>query len=144
MTHSSIGLQRFIDAQQPTYETALAEIRAGRKRTHWMWYVFPQVAGLGLSETSRYFAITSLQEAREYLEHPLLGKRLIEITSALLDQPDKNARNIFGSPDDQKLHSSMTLFSLLPGADPVFRQVIDEYFNGINDERTVRLIVTSI
>ncbi len=117
------GLKRFLDAQQKDYETALAEIRNGRKTSHWMWYIFPQIDGLGFSSTSKYYAIKNLAEAKQFLEHPLLGKRLINISKELLALPGHDAHQIFGSPDDRKLRSSMTLFASLPNADLVFKNV---------------------
>ena len=118
------NLDRFIKAQENIYKEALSEIRAGRKRSHWMWYIFPQLAGLGFSETSKYYGIKDLPEAEAYTSHPVLGSRLVEICTALLGLGENNANRIFGSPDDMKLKSSMTLFSSLPKADPVFGQVL--------------------
>jgi uncharacterized protein (DUF1810 family) len=135
-----MSLQRFIDAQQSDYETALSEIKRGRKQSHWMWYIFPQIQGLGFSATSKLYAIKNLQEARQYLQHPLLGKRLKEITNALIDLPSNNAHEIFGSPDDVKLKSSMTLFATLPGADPVFESALKKFFNGERDAKTLSII----
>ncbi|HCL82338.1 MAG TPA: DUF1810 domain-containing protein, partial [Chitinophagaceae bacterium] len=117
------NLQRFIDAQHNNYEHALSEIRSGKKRTHWMWFIFPQIQGLGFSEMSLHYALRNLQEADAFLHHPVLGSRLVNICRVLLDQPDHSAHNIFGSPDDQKLKSSMTLFSSIPNASPVFQSV---------------------
>src|ERR1700709_704106 len=107
-------LSRFLTAQEKDYATALAEIKNGRKRSHWMWYIFPQIAGLGFSETSRFYALKDQAEAEAYLQHPVLGSRLIEISKALLEIEDNHATRIFGNPDDLKLKSSMTLFSALP------------------------------
>lgn len=132
------NLQRFIDAQQRDYAAALSEIRNGRKRSHWMWYIFPQVQGLGFSSTSKHYAIKDINEAQSYLEHPVLGERLIEISNTLLKLPTDNASNVFGSPDDMKLHSSMTLFSEVPGADGVFQKVLDKFFHGKKDPLTLR------
>ena len=125
-----INLQRFISAQESSYQTALSEIQAGRKRSHWMWYIFPQIQGLGYSETSRFYAIKNRSEAEAFLEHPVLGSRLIEISNELLQLQSNDAYKIFGSPDDVKLKSSMTLFASLPNPDPVFGAVLDKYFNG--------------
>lgn len=133
-------LQRFLDAQESDYQTALSEIKNGRKRSHWMWYVFPQIAGLGFSSTSKFYAIKDKAEAKEFLAHPTLGKRLIEISEALLETESKTANQIFGSPDDVKLKSSMTLFGALENADPVFQRVLDEYFDGAKDRRTLELM----
>jgi uncharacterized protein (DUF1810 family) len=134
------GLNRFLTAQERDYETALAEIKSGRKRSHWMWYIFPQIAGLGYSETSKFYAIKDRQEAEAYLSHPVLGQRLIEISNALLELEDNHAARIFGSPDDMKLKSSMTLFATLPSTDPVFTHVLAKYFNGIQDWVTLNLL----
>lgn len=133
-------LERFLAAQARDYETALAEIKGGRKRSHWMWYIFPQIAGLGFSDTSKFYALKDQAEAEAYLQHPILGKRLVEISEALLALQDDHASRIFGSPDDLKLKSSMTLFSVLPDADPVFKQVLNKFFNGIQDWETIRLL----
>lgn len=134
------SLKRFVDAQARDYHIALTEIRGGQKRSHWMWYIFPQVAGLGYSEMAKRFAIKDLPEATAYLEHPVLGPRLMEISHALLQLPGNNATAVMGSPDDLKLRSSMTLFSLVPGADPVFEAVLNKYFNGEKDKATMQLI----
>jgi uncharacterized protein (DUF1810 family) len=136
-------LQRFIDAQSRTYATALTEIRDGRKRSHWMWYVFPQFAGLGFSATSRHYAINSLEEARAYLAHPILGPRLLECCEALLSLDRSDPQEIFGSPDDLKLGSSMTLFAHVSGADSISQHVLDKYFAGQRDERTIELVAAS-
>ncbi len=134
------GITRFIDAQKKEYSIALEEIKKGRKRSHWMWYIFPQIKGLGLSETSKYYAIRNAKEAEEYLNHPLLGSRLIIICEALLDQACNDAGKIFGSPDDLKLKSSMTLFATLKGTNPVFQMVLDKFFKGRRDDKTLEII----
>jgi uncharacterized protein (DUF1810 family) len=134
------GLQRFIDAQEADYQTALAEVKNGRKQSHWMWYIFPQVQGLGFSETSKYYAIKDISEAEEYLKHPVLGKRLIFICNELLSLATNDANKIFGTPDDVKLKSSMTLFSSLQNTDPVFQLVLDKFFHGAKDNKTLQLI----
>ena len=131
-------LGRFIQAQQKDYQTALAEIKNGRKRSHWIWYIFPQIQGLGYSETSRYYAIEDIDEAGRYLQHPVLGARLIEICTVLMGLKSNDAGQIFGSPDDMKLKSSMTLFSSLPNANPVFEAVLEKFFNGQKDSLTLR------
>jgi uncharacterized protein (DUF1810 family) len=133
-------LKRFLDAQQTDYEIALAEVRKGRKKSHWMWYIFPQIQGLGFSVTSKYYAIKNIHEAEEFLKHPVLGSRLIGICNELLQLKQNNANTIFGSPDDLKLKSSMTLFAELPGADPVFQAVIEKFFNGIKDTKTLQIV----
>lgn len=134
------NLQRFLDAQENDYDRALAEIRQGRKRSHWMWYIFPQIAGLGFSETAKFYALTDLNEAQAYLDHPLLGNRLIDISSVFLTINGKPANAILGSPDDLKMKSCMTLFSLLPNADPVFQAVLDKFYNGSRDEKTLAIV----
>jgi len=134
------NLDRFIQAQQRDYATALAEIKQGRKRSHWMWYIFPQLAGLGYSETSRFYALKNAEEAQAYLNHLVLGKRLIEICTALLKLPTNSATQIFGTPDDLKLRSCVTLFAALPDAYAVFQQVLDKFFDGEGDKQTLRLM----
>jgi uncharacterized protein (DUF1810 family) len=133
-------LARFVSAQASTYAEALAEIRAGRKRTHWIWFIFPQVEGLGHSSTSMRYAIRSLDEARAYLAHPVLGPRLIECAEALLAVEGRTAPEIFPYPDDLKLRSSMTLFALAAGPGSVFDRVLDRYFRGGRDGRTLELL----
>ena len=137
---SSENLDRFLMAQQNTYQQALAEIKSGRKQSHWMWFIFPQIAGLGFSETSKFYALKDRKEARLYMEDPILGSRLIEISKALLAIEGKTANQIFGSPDDLKLKSCMTLFSELDNADPVFEAVLKKYFKGEKDQKTLRVI----
>jgi uncharacterized protein (DUF1810 family) len=134
------GLQRFIEAQEWTYQTAFSEIKQGRKQSHWMWYIFPQILGLGLSETSRFYAIKDLHEAEQLLAHPVLGGRLIRISKKLLRSTTNDAGEIFGSPDNLKLRSSMTLFAALPNTDPIFTAVLDKFFNGNKDPQTLQLI----
>lgn len=134
------NLQRFLTAQQTTYQQALAEIKSGRKQSHWMWFIFPQIAGLGFSETSKLYAIKNCEEAELYIQHAILGSRLIEISKALLNIEGKTANQVFGSPDDLKLKSCMTLFSELDNANPVFEAVLLKYFNGEKDTKTLRLI----
>ena len=135
-------LERFVDAQDRagTYGAAVAELRAGHKRSHWMWFVFPQIAGLGQSATSRTFAISSLDEARAYLMHAVLGPRLLECTGILAEQHGLTAQEIFGGVDAVKLRSSMTLFAHADPANPLFRRVLDVYYGGVADEATERLL----
>jgi len=133
-------LQKFIDAQENCYKNALKEIKNGYKKSHWMWYIFPQIIGLGQSETSQYYAIKDINEATLYLQHNLLGNRLIEISQALLDLDCDNAQKIFGYPDDLKLCSSMTLFSQIENAPNIFKNVLDKYFNGKLDVKTLELL----
>jgi uncharacterized protein (DUF1810 family) len=132
-------LRRFVDAQDAggTYDQALAELRSGRKQSHWMWFVFPQIAGLGRSPTAQRFAVSGVEEARAYLAHPLLGSRLVEAARALLDQPSRDAGDVLGSVDAQKLRSSMTLFSRAAPEEPAFGRVLDEFFGGEPDEATL-------
>ena len=133
------GLERFVQAQADSYARALREIKSGRKTSHWMWYIFPQLSGLGHSQTARYYAIRDRAEAEAYLAHPVLGKRLLEISSELLKLESSDATAVMGWPDDLKLKSSMTLFSLV-SREPVFRQVLEEYFRGEEDAYTVQAI----
>ena len=132
-------LSRFLEAQKNSYDTALREIKTGRKRSHWMWYIFPQIQGLGFSPTAQYYAICDLQEAKDYLAHPVLGARLKEISSALLDLEGLSASEIFGYPDDLKLRSCMTLFRMADLNEPIFLEVLEKYYDGKPDSRTVEL-----
>ena len=133
-------LQRFLSAQERDYDLALREIKDGKKRSHWMWYIFPQISGLGFSDMSSYYALKNLKEAEAYFRHPVLGARLMEITKVLLSKTSSDATAIFGSPDDLKLRSSMTLFSRIPGISTVFQQVLDRYYDGQNDPKTISLL----
>jgi uncharacterized protein (DUF1810 family) len=131
-------LDRFVDAQRDTYPRALAELTAGHKRGHWMWFVFPQIAGLGHSATAQRYAIADLAEARAYLAHPVLGPRLVECARALLAVRGRSAGQILGHPDDLKLRSSMTLFARAAGDPAVFRAVLDRYYGGEDDPATLQ------
>ena len=122
------NLQRFIDAQAPVYETALAELRGGRKRTHWMWFIFPQVAGLGHSPMAQRYAISGLDEARAYLIHPLLGLRLEECTEAVKIHASRSPREIFGAPDDMKFRSCLTLFAHTVPGNALFRETLMQFY----------------
>jgi uncharacterized protein (DUF1810 family) len=134
-------LQRFVTAQDPIIDTVLAELRAGRKRTHWMWFVFPQLAGLGRSSTARFYGISSMDEARAYLAHPVRGPRLDLCTRIVLASESPCLHAIFGSPDDLKFRSCMTLFSrAADDPDTPFRQALDRWCGGQPDERTLVLI----
>ena len=134
-----MDLERFVEAQDHgTYEQALAELRAGRKRTHWMWFVFPQIAGLGRSDIARHYAIGSLDEARAYLSHPVLGPRLRECAQALLDAGATDAEAVLGPVDALKLRSCMTLFARAAPDDPLFARVLERYFDGRADDATDR------
>ena len=124
------NLERFINAQENSYQIALKEIQNGEKRSHWMWFIFPQIDGLGLSSISKEYSIKNQQEAQNYLNHNILGKRLIEITSTLMKIEQKSARSIFGYPDDLKLKSSMTLFKIISSNNDIFSDVLVKYFNG--------------
>lgn len=130
-------LSRFVEAQNDSYATALEELRSGEKRSHWMWYIFPQVAGLGSSVMARRYALESVAEAEAYLGHPVLGARLIECAGALLQVRDRTAEKIMGYPDVLKLQSSMTLFSEVAGPDSPFKRVLEKYYNGAKDARTL-------
>ena len=132
-------LRRFTKAQRNTYDRALAELRNGKKQTHWMWYIFPQIDGLGHSATSRRYAIKSIEEARQYLNHPVLGKRLLECVKVILAIEGRSISEIFGDPDDMKLKSSMTLFTCIPNSPSVLFRVLDKYFNGNRDVKTLQL-----
>ena len=139
-----INLDRFITAQENDYDRALSEIVNGKKVSHWMWYIFPQFHGLGLSSTSVFYAINSREEAIAYLNHDVLSARLIEISKALLLHKNKTATEIFGRPDDMKLKSCMTLFSLVTENDSVFHQVLKQYFDGKIDLRTKELLMAQL
>lgn len=136
MTHD---LESFLTAQAPIYDQVVTELASGRKRTHWMWFIFPQIAGLGMSETSRRYAIRDLDEARAYLAHPILGARLQQCAKLVLDVRNRTAHEIFGSPDDLKLHSCATLFAQVSPPKSVFHQVLDRFFGGEEDTRTTAL-----
>jgi uncharacterized protein (DUF1810 family) len=141
MEDNLFDLQRFVTAQAPTFETALAELRAGRKQSHWMWFIFPQLRGLGRSPTARFYGIASLGEARAYLAHPVLGPRLELATQAVLSTKDLSIQQIFGSPDDLKFHSSMTLFTLASSvASNSFCESLDRWFDGKTDEASLKLL----
>lgn len=132
--------EHFYTAQKHNFARAFSEVKDGRKISHWMWFIFPQLAGLGSSEMARKYAIHNLTEAGAYLMDPVLGERLVSISKQLLAHNDKTSYEIFGSPDDMKLRSSMTLFSLLPDADPVFQEVLDVFYGGEKDPRTLALL----
>lgn len=133
------NLQRFLDAQQGDYKRALTEVRNGRKYSHWIWYIFPQLKGLGMSYNSQYYGISGKEEAEAYLAHPILGKRLREITSAFLQLKGKTAQDVFGALDAMKVLSCMTLFNEV-APDDLFQQVIDRYYQGKTDETTKRML----
>ena len=137
---TTFNLERFISAQEPCYSRVVSELRNGNKETHWMWFIFPQIDGLGSSPTARHYAIRSLAEADAYLAHPVLGARLIECTGLVNNVGSKSLREIFGSPDDMKFHSSVTLFSLIEPSEAVFEQALSKYFSGKLDERTIAIL----
>ncbi|UAX00023.1 DUF1810 domain-containing protein [Halopseudomonas nanhaiensis] len=141
MTEAAAGydLERFVEAQNGIYERALAELQSGHKQSHWMWFIFPQIAGLGQSDMARRYAIATLDEAKAYLDHPVLGERLERCAAALLPWGNRSARQIMGSPDDMKLRSSMTLFALASPQRDVFQQVLDQFFGGDYDPMTLSI-----
>jgi len=134
------NLNRFIQAQEQVYSNVLAELQNGQKTTHWMWFIFPQIEGLGQSATAQLYAIKSLDEASQYLNHPILGARLLECSDIVLGMQDRSITDIFGWPDDLKLKSSMTLFSCVANSNSVFGEVLDRYFQGKRDTRTLELV----
>ena len=144
MAYSNNDLLRFLDAQNKLYLTALSEIKKSKKETHWMWFIFPQIKGLGKSDTANYYAINDLKEATEFLEHPILGKHLIEISELFLTFRRKSADGILGDLDARKLRSSMTLFSLVENTNPVFQEVLEAFFSGESDPLTLSIINSSI
>ena len=141
-TTGSEGLERFVTAQAPVFETALRELKAGRKQSHWMWFIFPQLKGLGYSPTAQFYGIASLAEAKAYLEHLLLGPRLLACTEAVLQSSASSLRELFGSPDNLKFCSSMTLFDLAAPDHDLFERALDRWCNGQRDENTQRLLAS--
>lgn len=137
---NEFDLDRFLNAQEDDYATALSELRRGQKRSHWIWFVFPQLKGLGLSATSEHFGIKNLAEARAYVDHPVLGPRLLECCNALLSVQGRSASEIMGYPDDLKLRSSMTLFSIASPSHKEFHKVLQQFYNGEEDDKTRRLL----
>lgn len=133
-------LDRFVAAQQADYERALGELRRGRKQSHWMWYIFPQVQGLGHSFMSRRYALSGVEEARAYLAHPVLGPRLLECCRAALETGSSNPREVFGTPDDLKFRSCLTLFALADPAEPVFAELLDKFYGGKKDPQTLDIL----
>jgi uncharacterized protein (DUF1810 family) len=134
------NLQRFLDAQSGTYAQALRELRNGQKRSHWMWFIFPQVSGLGFSEDSRFYAIRSLDEARAYLEHPVLGPRLVECSAAVLALEGRTSLDIFGSIDALKFRSSLTLFTRVSARGSIFEKSLEKYYSGEPDLKTLHVL----
>lgn len=140
MTREAFDLERFVAAQEGIYPAALAELRAGAKRTHWMWFIFPQIAGLGHSPTAQYYALSGLGEAQAYLAHRVLGRRILECTEAVNAVGGRSALDIFGRPDDLKFCSSMTLFEAAAPDVDTFTRAIDLYFGGVRDSRTIEIL----
>lgn len=136
-TDDRFQLQRFVDAQQPIYEAVLNELRGGRKRSHWMWFIFPQISGLGHSATAQTFAVSSLAEAAAYMEHPTLGSRLRECSALVANIEGRSVDEIFDYPDDLKFHSSMTLFAHAAPQEPIFAACLQKYFGGQPDPLTI-------
>jgi uncharacterized protein (DUF1810 family) len=136
-------LNRFVQAQEDDYERALSELKSGRKRSHWMWYIFPQFDGLGFSTTSKRYSIKSVAEAKAYLSHPILGPRLTECVEAVLSVEGRSAHEIFGSPDDMKLRSCATLFASISPKSSIFDQLLEKFFQGERDGKTLRLLNVS-
>lgn len=137
---SDYDLQRFVDAQDPVWSAVRSELKQGRKRTHWMWFVFPQLAGLGLSATAQHYALADLTEAQLYVEHEVLGPRLHQAATLVEKVEGRGVAEIFGYPDDLKLHSSITLFAEAAPTDPIFGKILQKYFGGTPDERTLDLL----
>ncbi len=134
------GLDRFLSAQEKSYQTALQEIQEGQKRSHWMWYIFPQIAGLGRSQTAQYYAIKDINEAKDYMKNKTLRKNLLEISQTLLEIKSSDPVRVMGWPDDMKLKSSMTLFLMAAPECDVFQKVLDKFFHGEKDEKTLRIL----
>lgn len=133
-------LQKFRDAHKHYFQTALAEIKSGRKKSHWMWFIFPQIEGLGRSETAKFYSIKNLKEAHEFLNDPVLGRNLIKICGTLLSLKSDDASEIFGYPDDIKLKSSMTLFSEVPNAPEIFCRILEKFFKSETDQNTLKIL----
>lgn len=142
MPHAAFDLDRFLDAQRPVIDQARAELVAGEKRSHWMWFVFPQLAGLGRSPTAQHYGIAGLAEAHAYLAHPILGGRLVELTRLVNGVEGRTALQIFGSPDDLKFRSSMTLFAKAAPQEPAFAEALERYYAGEPDPRTLAILGT--
>ncbi|KQO22869.1 calpastatin [Flavobacterium sp. Leaf82] len=140
MAYNTKELVRFLDAQNKLYLSALSEIKKGKKESPWMWFIFPQIKGLGSCDTSKFYEIKNADEAIAFLEHPILGKHLIEITAELIKTDEKTAEEIFGNPDNEKLQSCMTLFASIQNSEPVFNDVLDKYFDGSSDFHTLQLL----
>ena len=140
MNNNAENLYRVIDAQEDVYHKVIQELRNGQKQSHWMWFIFPQIAGLGYSSTAKYYAIQNVDEARAYLAHPTVGARLLECTEIVVAHKDLSALTIFGDIDEMKLRSSMTLFAHIAGPESVYQQALDKYFDGAQDHRTLDIL----
>src|SRR5262249_27628323 len=134
------NLRRFVEAQEEDFERALSELKSGKKRTHWMWYIFPQLDGLGFSSTAKHYSIKSIEEARAYLDHPVLGPRLLECAEEVVRIEGRSATEIFGSPDDLKLRSCATLFACISPPGSVFERLLEKFYGGRRDDKTLRLL----
>ena len=143
MDYNNKELVRFLDAQNKLYLSALSEIKKGKKESPWMWFIFPQIKGLGSCDTSKFYEIKNADEAIAFLEHPILGKHLIEITAELIKTDKKTAEDIFGNPDNEKLQSCMTLFASVQNSEPIFEEVLDKYFDGSSDFHTLQLLYSN-
>ncbi|CAD0000896.1 DUF1810 domain-containing protein [Flavobacterium chungangense] len=144
MAYANNDLTRFLDAQNKLYLTAYSELKKGKKETHWMWFIFPQLKGLGKSTLAKYYALADLKEAEDFLNHPILAKHLIEICKVLLEYKTKSIEAILGELDARKLRSSMTLFSQVENADPVFQEILDVFFLGYSDPLTLSRTAVSL
>lgn len=143
MVYNNKELIRFLDAQNKLYLSALSEIKKGKKESPWMWFIFPQIKGVGSCDTSKFYEIKNADEAIAFLEHPILGKHLIEITAELIKTDEKTAEDIFGNQDNEKLQSCMTLFASVQNSEPVFNEVLDKYFDGSSDFHTLQLLYSN-
>lgn len=139
-TSNNANFDDFIQAQNAIYSSVIKELSQGKKRTHWMWFIFPQIRGLGYSTMAQRFALDNKAQAQQYLQHKILGKRLLECAELLLQQPDKSALEIFGTPDNLKLHSSLTLFALATDKGSIFNQLLNQFFSGKYDSNTVTIL----
>jgi len=144
MAYNNNELLRFLDAQNKLYLTALDEIKNGKKESPWMWFIFPQIKGMGSSDTSKFYEIKNADEAIAFLEHPILGKHLVEITSELIKKQEETVSNIFGKNDVEKLQSSMTLFASIQNSEPIFQEVLHKYFDGSSDFHTLQLLYNNL
>lgn len=136
------GIERYVLAQENVFQKAFKEIKSGKKQSHWMCSVFPQIRGLGITDFNMYYGIKDLREAEQYLNYPILGKRLIKISEALFFHQGKTALQIFGTPDERKLKSCMTLFSQIHNTNPVFQKVLDKYYHGFHDDKTLAVLIS--